>query len=662
MSEMPNQGRVRAVIESLSPQVDGGRFPAKRIVGDLVGIEADCFADGHDALSVVLQWQRGDESSWKELPMEAIGNDRWRGCLAVDALGDYRYRVCAWVDHLLSWQRELARREDPEDIHIAALYGARLIDESALRATGADAQLLRDWAQQLRSPSTTSALQSIGLDQRLGALAQRYADRSLACESATLSLRVERQRARFSAWYECFPRSLGKAGEHGTLKDLQARLPHIAQMGFDVLYLPPIHPIGRINRKGKNNTLHALDEDVGSPWAIGADEGGHKAVHPALGTLEDFRELVARAREQQLEVALDIAFQCAPDHPYVKAHPEWFRHRPDGSIQYAENPPKQYQDIYPFDFESPDWQGLWNELLSVFEFWIAQGVQIFRVDNPHTKTFAFWEWCIGRLHAEYPEVLFLAEAFTRPRVMHRLAKLGFSQSYTYFSWRNTKRELSEYFSELTQGPGRDYFRPNVWPSTPDILPEYLQYGGRAAFVARAVLAATLSSNYGIYGPAFEYMEHEARESSSEEFLHSEKYQLRDWPAERSDSLAPLLTRLNAIRRENPALHDNSSLRFLDVDNENLIAYSKHSAQASNIIITVVNLDPHHPQSGWVQLDVEALGMTADTSFQMHELLSGARYLWQGARNYVRLDPAHAPAHIFRLRRRVRKEQDFDYFL
>jgi starch synthase (maltosyl-transferring) len=660
--EMPNEGRVRVVIESLSPQIDDGRFSAKRIVGDLVRIEADCFADGHDALGVVLQWKRAGESSWKELPMEALGNDRWCARLELDSLGDYYYRVSAWVDHFLSWQRDLARREEPEDIRIAALYGAQLIDDIAARATGVDASSLRDWAQQLRAQPATLALQTIGLDQHLGAVAQRYPDRSLACETAPLCLRAERERARFSAWYECFPRSLGRAGTHGNLKDLQARLPHIARMGFDVLYLPPIHPIGRVNRKGKNNTLHAFDDDVGSPWAIGADEGGHKAIHPALGNLEDFQALVNSAREQRMEIALDIAFQCAPDHPYVKTHPEWFRHRPDGSIQYAENPPKQYQDIYPFDFESSDWQGLWRELFSIFEFWIEQGVQIFRVDNPHTKSFAFWEWCIKGLQAEHPEVLFLAEAFTRPRVMHRLAKLGFTQSYTYFTWRNTKRELSEYFTELTQGPGRDYFRPNVWPTTPDILPEYLQYGGRAAFIARAALAATLSSNYGIYGPAFEYMEHEARESGSEEFLHSEKYQLRDWPAERSDSLAPLLARLNAIRRENPALQDNSSLRFLVVDNENLIVYSKHSAGGANIIITVVNLDPYHAQSGWVQLDMQVLGMAADTSFQMHELLGGARYLWQGARNYVRLDPAHAPAHIFRLRRRVRKEQDFDYFL
>jgi starch synthase (maltosyl-transferring) len=474
---------------------------------------------------------------------------------------------------------------------------------------------------------------------------------------------VDRERARFSTWYELFPRSASDApGRHGTFDDVIARLPYVARLGFDVLYLPPIHPVGRERRKGPNNTLAAGPDDVGSPWAIGAREGGHKAVHPALGDIAGFRRLVGAARDAGIEIALDIAFQCAPDHPYVDAHPAWFRRRPDGSVQYAENPPKKYQDIYPFDFESPDWAGLWRELEGVFEYWIAEGVRIFRVDNPHTKAFAFWEWVIGEIRRRHDDVLFLAEAFTRPKVMHRLAKAGFSQSYTYFSWRNTKRELTTYFEELAHGPGAEYFRPNCWPNTPDILPEFLQLGGPPAFRVRLVLAATLAASYGVYGPAFELMEHVAREPGSEEYLDSEKYQLRHWDLDRTDSLAPLIERINRVRHENPALQSNRGLRFHDTDSDALLCYSKQSDDGTNIVLAVVNLDPHHVQSGWVTLDLDALDLDATVPYQMHELMTGARYLWSGARNFVRLDPAGAPAQLFLVRRRVRTERDFDYFL
>ncbi len=656
-------GRARTVIEAIAPQVDGGRFPAKRVLGDLVDVEADCFADGHDALTVMLRWRREHDDVWKEVAMAAIGNDRWRGRFLVDALGVYQYEVIAWVDHFVTWRRDLARREDANDIRVAALIGAELAAQAAQRAGGGDRQLLEDWGGRLRSQSAPQALKALGLDETLAALAARHPDRHYACTSETLQLRVDPPHARFSTWYELFPRSTANVpGRHGTLRDCEARLPDIARMGFDVLYLPPIHPIGHINRKGRNNALAGAHDDVGSPWAIGSHEGGHTEIHPALGTLQDFRRLVARAHDHGLRVALDIAFQCAPDHPYVKAHPEWFRHRPDGSVQYAENPPKKYQDIYPFDFESSDWRGLWKELLGVFLFWIGQGVTIFRVDNPHTKAFPFWEWCIGAIKREHPEALFLSEAFTRPRVMHRLAKLGFSQSYTYFTWRNTKRELTDYFTELALGPGADYFRPNVWPNTPDILPEHLQYGGRPAFMVRLVLAATLSSNYGIYGPAFEHMVHMPREPGSEEYLDSEKYQLRHWDHGRADTLTDFIARVNSIRRAHVALQRNDHLRFLDIDNDSLLAYMKHSEDSDDLIVTVVNLDPHHTQSGWITLEPEALRVEGATPYQMHELLTDARYLWHGARNYVSIDPQRAPAHIFRLRRRVRREQDFDYFL
>jgi starch synthase (maltosyl-transferring) len=661
-------GRVRVVIENCSPAVDGGRFAAKRVVGDRVDVEADCFADGHDAVAARVLWRREEETAWREAPMRFLGNDRWRGSFVVDALGRYRYTVTAWVDHFLSWHHDLTRRVDPEDIRIAALVGAELVEGAAKRAEkharGADGKRLADWAARLRAGGEAPALKSLGLDEELLELANRYPDRSLALTYPTeFPLVVDPERARFSAWYELFPRSASPTpGAHGTFRDVEARLPYVSELGFDVLYFPPIHPIGRERRKGKNNSLSPTPEDVGSPWAIGAAEGGHKALHPQLGTLADFRRLVARARELGIEVALDIAFQCAPDHPYIREHPAWFRWRPDGTVQYAENPPKKYQDIFPFNFESHEWQALWDELASVFEFWIEEGVRIFRVDNPHTKPFAFWEWAIARLKGKHPEAIFLAEAFTRPKVMHRLAKLGYTQSYTYFAWRNTKQELTEYFTELTQGPGREYFRPNIWPNTPDILTEYLQFGGRPAFMARLVLAATLAASYGIYGPAFELLEARPRDPGGEEYLDSEKYQIRAWDLERGDSLREFIARVNKIRRDNPALQSDWSLRFLPVDNESIICCAKSTPDLENVIITVVNVDPYHTQAGWVELDLAALGVDERSPYQMHELLTGARYLWHGARNYVSLDVTRAPAQIFRLRRKVRTERDFDYFL
>ncbi len=492
----------------------------------------------------------------------------------------------------------------------------------------------------------------------------RYPDRRFeTVYPRELEVVVDPERARFSAWYEMFPRSAVNDGRsHGTFADCEARLPYIAEMGFDVLYFPPIHPIGRQFRKGRNNVLEPDPEDPGSPWAIGSGEGGHKAVHKELGTLAQFRKLVQAARKRGLEVALDIAFQCAPDHPYVAEHPEWFRWRPDGTVQYAENPPKKYQDIYPFNFETDRWRELWQELKSVFDFWIDQGVTLFRVDNPHTKPFAFWEWLIREIKKEHPDVLFLSEAFTRPKVMYRLAKLGFSQSYTYFAWRNTKGELVHYFTELTQGDGREYFRPHLWPNTPDILNEYLQFGGRPAFMIRLALAATLGANYGIYGPAFELFENRAREAGSEEYLDSEKYQLRQWELDRPDSLKDFIARVNRIRRDNPALQQYWNLKFHSVDNDELICYSKWTDDLSNGVLVVVNLDPYHTQSGWVDLPLEELGLDPVHPYQVHDLLSDARFLWHGSRNYVELDPHSQPAHIFRIRRRIRSERDFEYFM
>ncbi|MFO8004674.1 maltotransferase domain-containing protein [Thioalkalivibrio sp.] len=660
----PEEGRYRVAIEEIRPRVDGGRFPIKRTVGESVMVEARAYTDGHDRLRCLLRHRREDGARWHETPMEPTINDWWRAEFTVPDLGNYLYTVIGWVDHFLSWRHDLDLRTEPDDIHVALLMGAELVRHAADRATGADAEILAGLAEVLATGEDLEARLALANGTRLGQLMECHADRSLASvHPQELVVTVERERARFGAWYEIFPRSCATTeGAHGTFSDCEQRLPYIAEMGFDVLYLPPIHPIGRIKRKGPNNTLTAGPDDPGSPWAIGSSEGGHLSVHPALGTLEDFRSLVASARDHGLEIALDIAFQCAPDHPYVEEHPAWFRHRPDGSVQYAENPPKKYQDIYPFDFETDDWQGLWLELEGIFRFWIEQGVQIFRVDNPHTKSFAFWEWVIASIRRDFPETLFLSEAFARPAVLHGLAKRGFSQSYNYFPWRNTKQELTAYFTELTRGEGREYLRPNLWPNTPDILPEYLQFGGRPAYMIRATLAATLGASYGIYGPAFELIDNRAREPGSEEYLDSEKYQIRHWDLQRPDSLRDYLARLNRIRRENPALQHDWNLRFHAVDNEEILGFSKTWGDGADAILVVVNLDPVHVQSGYVEVPLEEWGLDPARPYQVHDLLGNSRHLWHGSRNYVALDPRAGAAHVFRLRRRVRTEHDFDYYL
>jgi starch synthase (maltosyl-transferring) len=492
------------------------------------------------------------------------------------------------------------------------------------------------------------------------AVAARHPDRADATRGADGRVVVDPVLARFSAWYEMFPRSAGPLGQHGTLRDCARRLPYVASMGFDVLYLPPIHPIGRSYRKGPNNALEAGAADVGSPWAIGAPEGGHKSVHPELGTLEDLRALVREARVLGIEVAIDVALQASPDHPYVKEHPEWFRHRSDGSIQYAENPPKKYQDVYPFEFEGPAWESLWHELASIFLFWCEQGLRVFRVDNPHTKPLRFWQWCIAEVKARYPETIFLAEAFTRPKLMYALAKGGFTQSYTYFAWRHSKWEFTEYLKELTRPPVVDFYRPNFWPNTPDILPENLQFGGRSGFMLRLLLAATLSSNYGIYGPAFELMEHVAR-PGSEEYIDNEKFQLRTWDLDRDDSLRHVIALVNRVRREQPALQDNL-VTFHPTDDEHMLAFSKRSPDGASVVLVVINLDPHHTHAANVDLDLEALGLSPNEAFQVHDLLADARYHWESGRAFVELNPALMPASIFLVRHRLRTEQDFDYFL
>lgn len=673
----PGNGRNRAIIEDVQPQLACGRFPVKRIAGDTVHVTAAIYGDGHDHVAARLLFRPESESEWRSVPMQALDNDLWHGSFEVDVIGEWLFTVQAWIDHFGTWSADLRKRIDaqmdgppPEpvegdedavrrwhdqsrqlrrDISLAYRSGAALLDRSHAGARGDEAGKLKAFASQLRSLAEKEPPRfEYPVTQELYDLAKAYPDLSFASTyEHELHLRVDRERARFSTWYEFFPRSASDDGRHGTLQDATKLLPEIARSGFDVVYLPPIHPIGQAFRKGKNNSTVAEKDDTGSPWAIGSLKGGHTAIHLELGTMQDFDHLVETARALGMEIALDIAFQCSPDHPWVRHHPEWFSIRPDGSIQYAENPPKKYQDIYPLNFEAKDWQNLWRELLGVFLFWVRRGVRIFRVDNPHTKALPFWEWCIAEVQRWYPDVLFLAEAFTRPHVMYGLAKRGFSQSYTYFSWRETKADLTAYMQELITPPVSEFFRPNFWPNTPDILPGNLQTGLRSSFEMRAILAATLSSSYGIYGPAFELMEHTPVKPGSEEYLDSEKYQIRQWDRDRPDSLMPLLRTLNNFRHEHRALQHNDSLLFHSIDHEQLLCYSKRDGD--DVVLVIVNLNPRDAVEGWTDLNMQALGLGYSEHFEVHDLLTGETYAWQGAHNYVRLNPEKAVAHVLHVR-------------
>ena len=701
MPLLPPNGRRRVVIEEVNPQIDAGRHPICRVAGDEVVVTAAIFADGKDEIAARLLFRHSSDRRWSFAPMEVMGNDLWSGVFHVDKIGEWSFTLMGWVDHFATWASELKKRiaahnspasaeaqpaETPgqpaapnmgsksgsQDVALALRTGAPLIRSAAERARGNDAKRLRERAQSLEELANENCSNyDDPCDQELMQLMKGYPDLTNATQyEVELPVWVNRERARFSSWYELFPRSASPIpGQHGTFRDVERQLPEIAAMGFDIVYLPPIHPIGRSFRKGPNNSVFAPPNAPGSPWAIGdreaiantplgaqatGDRGGHKSIHPQLGTFADFDHLVAASRSRGVEVALDIAFQCSPDHPWVTDHPEWFTIRPDGSIQYAENPPKKYQDIYPLNFESSDWRGLWDELYSVFEFWIHRGVRVFRVDNPHTKALPFWEWCLNTLRANYPDTIFLAEAFTRPHVMYSLAKRGFTQSYTYFTWRNSKAELQTYLDELTQPPVSEFFQPNFWPNTPDILHKTLQEGGRPAFMHRLILAATLSSSYGIYGPAYELAENAPARpargaAESEEYLDSEKYQIRQRDRNTPDSLVQLITRLNQIRHANRALQSNTSLHFHPIDNPELICYSKTTTGFDNTILVVVNLDSFNEQTGWTNLDLSKIGISANDRFVVDDLLNENQYTW-GERNYVSLRPGVLPAHIFRVSR------------
>lgn len=639
----------RVVIEHVRPEVDGGHFPIKRTPGEPVRITADIHADGHDQLAADLLVRRAGDVAWTTQPMRSQPNDLWEAVFTPPSEGIYDYTVQAWVDRFLTWRSGTLKKLDArQEVVNDMIEGVAMIEMAAAQATNADQRVLQTQSRQLKEATAASEQRLLISDPTLTAAMRAAANRGFVdTYERVLRIHVERERARFGAWYEFFPRSAGtRSDQSATFSDAERRLADIAGMGFDIVYLPPIHPIGVSFRKGRNNGAPAATGDPGSPWAIGSEAGGHTAVHPELGTLKDFDHFVATARRLGLETALDLAFQCSPDHPYVREHPEWFRHRVDGSIKYAENPPKKYEDIYPLDFEGEAWESLWQELLNVTLFWADRGIRIFRVDNPHTKPYRFWEWLMGQVRAKYPETIFLAEAFTRPKVMAQLAKVGFSQSYTYFTWRNTKAELTEYLQELTQTEARDIMRPNFFTNTPDILHAFLQTGGRNACLIRFLLAATLGASYGIYGPAFETGD-VAAVPGTEEYLNSEKYQIRVWDWRRPGSIQDWIKTVNRIRRQHPALQFlDESLRFYETNAEFLIAYAKTSPDGQETILTVINLHPHQMHHGWVRF--RPRDVAGDRPYVVHDLLDGARYTWRGDSNYVRLEPGTRPAHIFRI--------------
>ena len=649
-------GRQRVVIENVSPELDGGKYSAKGVEGKRVEVEADIFVDGADTITAGLCFRRAGSTTWQRFPMEFLGNDRWKGSFTVGLPGQYEYTLEAQVDHFQTWKKGLIKKiEAGQDVSLDLQIGALLVAKGANRAGKADAIALTQFVEQLNEEESLDAT-TAALNEQLTKLMDRNPD--MTCRTTyekVLRLTVEQKKAGCSAWYEFFPRSWAEEPDkHGTFSDCRRLLPMIAGMGFDVIYLPPIHPIGYTKRKGKNNALVVTPGEPGSCWAIGNSDGGHKAVHPELGTIEDFVAFVCAAEETGISVALDIAFQCSPDHPYVKEHPQWFTWRPDGTVQFAENPPKRYEDILPINFESDDWQNLWIELKSIFLFWISKGVKIFRVDNPHTKAFSFWEWAIASIKEEHPDTVFLAEAFTRPKLMARLAKIGYSQSYSYFTWRNTKHDLQEYVTELTTSPLKHFMRANFWPNTPDILHEELQKGEREKFIIRLVLASTLSANYGMYGPAYELCEHLPVAEGKEEYLNSEKYEIKAWDLDRPGNIRAEITRINRIRKENAALQQTNNITFVHIDaspgneHDKLMAYVKQSDDASNIILTVVNLDQSRTQSGWLRFPLELFALSHLHQFRVEDLLTGNHYHWNGEWNFVEINPRVMPAHIFRV--------------
>ncbi len=638
-------GQSRVVIENVQPELDGGLYPAKRTVGERVDVTADIFSDGHDHVRASLLYKKSKEKNWQRVELTHLGNDIWRGSFYVTEKTDYLFTVEAWVDHFETWYDGFKKKADAMlNVSLELKEGALMLEQISKGKNKSLDQLAKQFRDENKYQENIDYIRS----NEFADIVHQYPLREYETTyPMQLRVKVESVKANYSTWYELFPRSTASGGKHGTFHDVIRLLPRIEAMGFDVLYLPPIHPIGKINRKGKNNNVKSQPGEPGSPWAIGSDEGGHKSIHPELGTLEDFKQLIAEAKKRGIDIAMDIAFQCAPDHPYVKEHPDWFKQRPDGSIQYAENPPKKYQDIYPFNFESNDWKGLWQELKSIFLYWIEQGVTIFRVDNPHTKAFSFWEWVIAEVQQQHPDIIFLSEAFTRPRVMAALAKMGYTQSYTYFTWRVSKQELTAYMNELVNGPARNYFRPNFWPNTPDILPYHLQHQGENMFIIRYVLAATLSSNYGMYGPAYEFYDN-TPVPGKEEYMDSEKYEIKEHNWRKTNRMTDIITLVNKARREHPALQSTWNIHFCNIHHDQLMAFIKLTDDCKDIILVVVNLDPHNTQQGYVQLPKDLLGLGDYINVKLHDLLTGEHFTWTQEWNYIELNPHKIPFHIFHL--------------
>lgn len=640
------QGKRRVIIENVQPLVDGGLYPAKRTVGETVQVSASIFGDGHDHLRASVLFKKKGASRWSTVEMRPTFNDEWAASFKVEEKGTYVFTIDAWVDHFETWYDGFKKKAAAKvDVKVELMEGAAFLRTLANNGLAN----LMNLASKLENTHKHAEAIQVVLSNEFEQIVHDYPLKENETRYPTeLEIRVEHNKANFSAWYEFFPRSSSlEAGKHGTFQDCIKLLPRVAAMGFDVLYFPPIHPIGKINRKGRNNNVRSEKGEPGSPWAIGSDEGGHKSILPALGTLEDFKKLIAEAKKMGIDVAMDIAFQCAPDHPYVKDHPDWFKQRPDGSIQYAENPPKKYQDIYPFNFESDDWKNLWEELKSVFLYWIEQGVVIFRIDNPHTKPIPFWQWVIAEVHKTYPDVIFLSEAFTRPKIMASLAKVGFTQGYTYFTWRVSKQEIIEYMNELVYGPSRNYFRPNFWPNTPDILPYHLQNAGENSFIMRYAMAATLSSNFGVYGPSYEFYENTPIEGK-EEYWNSEKYEVRHYDWKRTNRMTDIMSILNRIRKENPALQSTWNIQFCTIENSQLLAYLKATDDLSNIILCVVNLDVNGKQSGFVQLPKDRLRLGDKINVKLHDLITDEHYTWAQEWNFVELNPFKMPFHLFKV--------------
>lgn len=639
------------IIEHVSPELNGGLYPIKREVGDRLDVTADIFKEGHDLIGAVLRYKKTKDPEWQEVPLQHIDNDRWGGSVELTDNTRYLYTIGAYVRTFASWREELEKKHGAQDdLSSELLEGQVQLQAAIARDQHSATGQLKEWLSKWTSQQGQEAIVSIAMNEELAALMDQHEARhAWAIYPHELEVVVDRVRARYGAWYEIFPRSQGtEPGKGTTLKECEARLPYIRDMGFDVLYLTPIHPIGTTNRKGPNNSLTSGPNDPGSPYAIGSDHGGYDAIEPSLGTLEDFDRFEKAVRDHGMELALDFAINASPDHPYVKSHPEWFKQRPDGTIKYAENPPKKYEDIYALDFYCEDWRSIWEELKRVILFWVDHGVKIFRVDNPHTKPVSFWEWLIREIQDQHPDVIFLAEAFTKPKMMRVLAKAGYTQSYTYFTWRNFKQEMTEYLEELTQSEMKEYFRPNFFTNTPDILPEILQQGGRPAFKFRVVLAATLSTSYGIYS-GYELCENRAL-PEREEYLDSEKYEITVWDWDRPGNIRDYITKLNHIRKDNPALHEFENLRFYHADNDHIIFYGKSTDDKNNNLLIAVNMDPHHLQETVLHIPIEELGIAEDATYQLHELFTDTSHAVTGSTYSIRLDPHTEPAVIFAIRR------------